>query len=152
MPTNSGKSNSGSFSWGRSDETKSHNFVQCYHNIYSKPRIVKSGANIGRRFYGCALWPKVDCSFFQWVEEYHCMQEDDWKISEKESVIDRLIEEKKKLEEKIAKLKKKKLKMTAKIEELQTSVCKQGKGEKCAYICLIMSWVLFVVVVYGNSK
>ena len=71
--------------------------VKCHHQIDSKLRMVKSGSNLGKNFYGCSLWlvsgknqtwvtnmgcvsiaslilflffPKTtDCGFFRWVED-----------------------------------------------------------------------------------
>ena len=30
--------------------------VKCHHKIDLKLRIVKSGSNFGKKFYGCSLW------------------------------------------------------------------------------------------------
>ena len=31
--------------------------VKCHHHIDSKLRMVRNGSNLGKKFYGCSLWP-----------------------------------------------------------------------------------------------
>ena len=31
--------------------------VKCHHQIDSKLRMVRSGSNLGKKFYECSLWP-----------------------------------------------------------------------------------------------
>ncbi|CAH9098527.1 unnamed protein product [Cuscuta epithymum] len=146
-------STSWSSSRGGRDETQIECSIECHHGVCSKPRTVKSGSNRGRRFYGCALWPNADCSFFQWVRDYPPMAVADEKKREKgRIIIDHLDEEKKDLENQIAKLKKKNQKLKAKIEELQELVSKHAKGEKYSFIGLLISWIVFAAVMYGKSK
>ena len=40
-----------------SSSTRSEIEVKCHHYIDSKPRMVKSGSNLEKKFYGCSLWP-----------------------------------------------------------------------------------------------
>ena len=40
-----------------SSSTHSEVEVKCHHQIDSKPRMVKSGSNLGKKFNGCSLWP-----------------------------------------------------------------------------------------------
>ena len=49
-----------------SSSTHSEVEVKCHHQIDSKPRMVKSGSNLGKKFYGCSLWP-VDGKNQTWV-------------------------------------------------------------------------------------
>ncbi|CAH9101620.1 unnamed protein product [Cuscuta epithymum] len=145
----------GSTSWSsssaRREETQMNSAVECHHKVCPIARTVKSGPNRGRRFYGCAFWPKSDCSFFQWIEEYPPpMASVVDKLSEKEIVMNQLEQEIKALQDQIAKLKKKKEKMRATIQELQTLVCKHAKGEKYAFIGVLVSWIVFAIVLYGK--
>ena len=39
-----------------SSSTRSEVEVKCHHQIDSKPRMVNSGSNLGKKFYGCSLW------------------------------------------------------------------------------------------------
>ncbi|CAH9062359.1 unnamed protein product [Cuscuta epithymum] len=137
-------------SWGGRDATQSEYLVKCHHKVFSKPRIVKSGANRGQRFHGCALWPKADCSFFQWVADYPPFGVDDYKKRENDRPIYHVDDERSGLEEKIAKLKMKTKKLKEKNEELLGLVCKHAKGEKYSFMALIVSWIVFVVVLYGK--
>ncbi|CAH9126251.1 unnamed protein product [Cuscuta epithymum] len=110
----------GSSSRGSRSEIKAsrERSVECFHYVYSNHRTVKNGPNIGRQFYGCALWPKDDCSYFQWVEDNPCVFLEE-KTNDKGNLVEQLLMEKKDLEEKIVKLEKKKEKMRAKIKEFR---------------------------------
>ena len=79
-----------------SSSTRNEVEVKCHHQI-EKLRMVRSGSNLGKKFYGCLLWPvnrqnqtwvtnirclsiaslilflffpkTTDCGFFRWVED-----------------------------------------------------------------------------------
>ena len=36
--------------------TNSETEVKCHHQISSKLRMVKTGSNLGKTFFGCSLW------------------------------------------------------------------------------------------------
>ncbi|XP_057250270.1 uncharacterized protein LOC130591265 [Beta vulgaris subsp. vulgaris] len=80
---------SGSSSWRSAERV-----TLCYHNTPPKLRTTKTrGLNYGRKFYGCALWPKSDCGFFLWVDENQIGDVEDHS-REKEMLIDELLNEK----------------------------------------------------------
>ena len=86
--------------------TRSEVEVKCHHQIDSKLRMVRSGSNLGKKFYGCSLWPvsgqnqtwvtnigclsiaslilflyfpkNVDCGFFRWVEDVGKTNVSEW--------------------------------------------------------------------------
>ena len=37
--------------------TKNKTLVECNHKVPSKLKVVKSGVNAGKKFYGCSHWP-----------------------------------------------------------------------------------------------
>ncbi|CAH9052881.1 unnamed protein product, partial [Cuscuta europaea] len=120
----------GSSSWGR--RTESTGFSnQCYHRLFCGPRMVKNGSNTGRQFYGCALWPKEDCHYFQWVDEGNRPCKEDNR-NDKEMLLEHLFsnrnEGQKALEEKIVRLKLKKKMVEAKNQEMQLLITKNLKS------------------------
>ena len=46
--------------------------VKCHHQIHSKLRMVKSGSDLGKKFYGCSLWP-VSGQNQTWVTNIGCL-------------------------------------------------------------------------------
>ena len=40
-----------------SSSTHSEVEVKCHYQIDSKLGMVRSGSNLGKKFYGCSLWP-----------------------------------------------------------------------------------------------
>ena len=46
--------------------------VKCHHQIDSKPRMVRSGSNLGKMFYGFSLWP-VSGQNQTWVTNIECL-------------------------------------------------------------------------------
>ena len=59
-------------SGSRSSSTRSEVEVKCHHQIDSKPRMVISGSNLGKKFYGCSLWP-VNGKNQTWVTNKGCL-------------------------------------------------------------------------------
>ncbi|CAH9110700.1 unnamed protein product [Cuscuta epithymum] len=70
------------------------------------------------------------------------------KTNDKDNFIQQLLMEKRNLEEKIVKLEKKKEKMGAKMKDFCILASKHAKGEKLAFVWLIVSWILFSIVLY----
>ena len=62
---------SNAFGYG-SSSTRSEVEVKCHHQIDSKPRMVRSGSNLGKKFYGCSLWP-VSGQNQTWVTNIGCL-------------------------------------------------------------------------------
>ena len=94
-----------------SSSNRSEVEVKCHHQIDSKLRMVRSGSNLGKKFYGYSLWP-VSGKNQTWVTNIGCLSiaslillKLEGKLLEKETVIAQLEVEKKILEEKIQKLK-----------------------------------------------
>ena len=54
-----------------SSSTRSEVEVKCHHQIDSKPRMVRSGSNLGK-FYGCSLCP-VSGQNQTWVTNLVCL-------------------------------------------------------------------------------
>ena len=46
--------------------------VKCHHQIDSKLRMVRSGSNLGKKFYGCSLWP-ISGQNQTWVTNIGCL-------------------------------------------------------------------------------
>ncbi|KAK9668083.1 hypothetical protein RND81_13G033900 [Saponaria officinalis] len=107
--------------------------VYCHHKLTAVLRTAKKGANEGKMFHGCPLWPKNSCGFFVLVNELgadstssrHC--------------------NKKCCEDQVVKLKTKNEKMKKELLELRIEVKKRSRGEKMALISLILSWVFFAL-------
>ena len=93
-------------SWFGYSSNRSEVEVKGHHQIDSKPRMVRSGSNLGKKFYGWSLWPisgknqtwvtnigclsiaslilflflpkTSDCSFFRWVEDFGKTNASEW--------------------------------------------------------------------------
>ncbi|KAL8201915.1 hypothetical protein R6Q57_011062 [Mikania cordata] len=51
--------------------------VYCNHDMVAITRVVGSrSTRQGHEFYGCLLWPRLDCKFFIWKEEVDAMFSD----------------------------------------------------------------------------
>ncbi|CAH9088205.1 unnamed protein product [Cuscuta epithymum] len=70
-----------------------------------------------------------DCGYFQWYNDNH-LHYDEYKMINKDTVIEKLLAEKKILEEKLQKLKNKKNKMSVVITEVEMMASKNPKGER----------------------
>ena len=55
-----------------SSSTRSEVEVKCQYQIDSNPRMVRSGSNLGKKFYGCSLWP-VSRQNQTWVTNIGCL-------------------------------------------------------------------------------
>ena len=55
-----------------SSSNRSEVEVKFHHQIDSKLRMVKSGSNLGKKFYGCSLWP-VSGQNQTWVTNIGCL-------------------------------------------------------------------------------
>ena len=62
---------SNAFGFG-SSSNRSEVEVKCHHQIDSKLRMVKSGSNLGKKFYGCSLW-LVSGQNQTWVTNIGCL-------------------------------------------------------------------------------
>ena len=135
--------------------------VKCHHQIDSKLRMVRSGSNLGKKFYGCSLWSisGQNQTWVTWVEDVGKTNVNEWekmegKLLEKETVIAHLEEEKKILEEKIKMLKLKRDILREAMEDMRNELCqlrgvmcKYKRGEKYALIAFVLSWLIFSIVV-----
>ncbi|KAK9663640.1 hypothetical protein RND81_14G107500 [Saponaria officinalis] len=107
--------------------------VHCHDELSAVLRTAKKGANEGKMFYGCPLWPKKSCGFFLLVNEmgadstssHHC--------------------NKNCCEDQVVKLKTKNEKMKKELLQLRIEVKKRSNGEKMALIGLVLSWVFFAL-------
>ncbi|KAK1430793.1 hypothetical protein QVD17_13807 [Tagetes erecta] len=44
--------------------------VYCNHDMVAIQRVAgRRSARVGEKFYGCPLWPRMDCKFFLWKED-----------------------------------------------------------------------------------
>ncbi|KMS96378.1 hypothetical protein BVRB_9g225730 [Beta vulgaris subsp. vulgaris] len=134
--------------------------VKCNHDIPTKLRTVKSGGHVGRKFYGCAMWPAADCGFFKWEvnegysKECHECEELHVKLLEQFTSIAELELQFKIFEDKVSKIKMKKDKMAAEVEEMRkemarinAELAKSNGGEKLAIRALLLSWIFFAVII-----
>ena len=55
-----------------SSSNRSEFEVKCYHQIDSELRMVRSGSNFGKKFYGCSLW-LVSGKNQTWVTNIGCL-------------------------------------------------------------------------------
>ncbi|KAL2930682.1 Endonuclease 8-like 3, partial [Bienertia sinuspersici] len=84
-----------SHSDGSSSRTRSLSFAQaplvkCFHEEEAPLRVVRfNGPIVGKRFYGCAHWPRT-CGFFKWAEEVDEIVELQQKMFEKDVTIAKL--------------------------------------------------------------
>ncbi|KAL2938710.1 Endonuclease 8-like 3, partial [Bienertia sinuspersici] len=61
--------------------------VKCFHEEEAPLRVVRfNGPTVGKRFYGCAHWPRT-CGFFKWAEEVDEIVELQQKMFEKDVTI-----------------------------------------------------------------
>ncbi|KAL2943500.1 DNA topoisomerase 3 [Bienertia sinuspersici] len=75
--------------------------MQCYHNVVALLKVVKfNGPIIGKRFYGCAYWPRT-YEFFKWADEVDDARELQYKLLERDTEIVELEMEKESLEGKM---------------------------------------------------
>ncbi|KAK1412203.1 hypothetical protein QVD17_33245 [Tagetes erecta] len=50
--------------------------VYCHHDIVAVLRVVRRKTNHnGQQFYGCSQWPRFDCKFFLWKQDFDVMIE-----------------------------------------------------------------------------
>ncbi|KAK9683777.1 hypothetical protein RND81_10G163800 [Saponaria officinalis] len=113
--------------------------ILCKHNLDAVLRTIKNGKNVGRRFYGCPLWPQNGCNFFMFEKEADCS------VGNRRSEIGSFgddVFEKKPMEDEIMKLKTKNKKLKNQVTELKTEV----KLLKLAVLGLAM-W-LFLRTIY----
>ncbi|KAK9756892.1 hypothetical protein RND81_01G127800 [Saponaria officinalis] len=82
--------------------------ILCKHNLDAVLRTTKNGKNVGRRFYGCPLWPETECSAGNRRSEIGSFGDD--------------VFEKKPIEDEIMKLKTKNKKLKKQVTELKTDV------------------------------
>ena len=54
-----------------SSSTRSEVEVKCHHQI-EKLRMVRSGSNLGKKFYRCSLWP-INGQNQTWVTNVGCL-------------------------------------------------------------------------------
>ncbi|KAL8231220.1 hypothetical protein R6Q57_000998 [Mikania cordata] len=48
--------------------------LYCKHDLIAVRRVVqRKSSRIGQEFYGCPLWPNMDCKFFLWKEDVDTM-------------------------------------------------------------------------------
>ena len=138
--------------WVGSSSNHSEVEVKWHYQIDSKLRMVKSGSNLGKKFYGCSLWsvsgqnqtwvtnigclsiaslilflffPKTaDCCFFRcWKTNVSEWEKLEGKLLEKETVIAQLEAKNKIFEEKIKKLKMKRDIMQEAMEDMRNELC-----------------------------
>ncbi|KNA09919.1 hypothetical protein SOVF_149150 [Spinacia oleracea] len=120
--------------------------VKCNHNITAVLRTVKKGSrnNIGKRFYGCPLWPRGDCGFFQWECSGCAELQSKLSMKEKELTI---------VEEMVEKMKAKKVgheeivrELKAELSHTRIELMRSARVEKYAAMAVLLSWVIFVVI------
>ncbi|KAK9755511.1 hypothetical protein RND81_01G030800 [Saponaria officinalis] len=93
--------------------------ILCKHNLDAVLRTTKNGKNVGRRFYGCPLWPQNGCNFFMFEKETECS------VGNRRSEIGSFgddVFEKKPIQDEIMKLKTKNKKLKNQVTELKTEV------------------------------
>ncbi|KAK9741633.1 hypothetical protein RND81_03G118500 [Saponaria officinalis] len=109
--------------------------VFCNHSLAAMLRTVKKGPNVGKKFYGCSLWPQNGCGFFQ-LEEMQADVGSNSTTSDLEAQL-------KNYEAKLKKLKVKNEKLIMEVSMLKVKVEKHSKGEKIVMFGLIISWIIF---------
>ncbi|KAL2931415.1 DNA topoisomerase 3-alpha, partial [Bienertia sinuspersici] len=98
-------SHSQSFSGCSSRTRGSYPEVKCYHGEISPLRCVKhNGPTMGKKFFGCAYWPKT-CGFFKWANYLDDIRELQMLVFEKDTKIAELKMEKDFLQDKVKELK-----------------------------------------------
>ncbi|KAK9705125.1 hypothetical protein RND81_07G034700 [Saponaria officinalis] len=115
--------------------SKNTKVVFCNHSLAAVLRTAKKGPNVGKKFYGCSLWPQNGCGFFQ-LEEMQADVGSNSTTSDLETQI-------KNYEAKLKKLKLKNEKLKLEVSMLKVKVEKHSKGEKIVMIWLIFSWIIF---------
>ncbi|KAK9704791.1 hypothetical protein RND81_07G011300 [Saponaria officinalis] len=115
--------------------SKNTKVVFCSHNLAAVLRTAKKGPHVGKKFYGCSLWPQNGCGFFQ-LEEMQADVGSNSTTSDLETQI-------KNYEAKLKKLKLKNEKLKMEVSMLKVKVEKHSKGEKIVMFGLIFSWIIF---------
>ncbi|KAK9683152.1 hypothetical protein RND81_10G119700 [Saponaria officinalis] len=129
-----GSSSSSSTTW-RSKVSKN---IVCNHNLPAVIRTAKKGANSGKTFFGCPLWPDKPCGFFLLMEDSESTSDSIVKGMQYEDMESKFANKVSKLKMKIEKLEKKNM-------ELKILANKHAKGEKVSLIGLILSWIFFAL-------
>ncbi|KAK9691853.1 hypothetical protein RND81_09G224200 [Saponaria officinalis] len=117
-----------------SSSCRNESVVFCYHNLTPVKKTATKGSHVGKKFYGCPLWPQNGCRFFQLEEEKQV--EIGSQPSEVEYILKKYEENLKNYDEKLKKVK-------SKNEKLRLEVQKHSKGEKILMFGLIISWIIF---------
>ncbi|KAL8224387.1 hypothetical protein R6Q57_019862 [Mikania cordata] len=115
--------------------------VYCKHDMVAITRVAGSrSTRQGHEFYGCPLWPRLDCKFFMWKEEVDAMFSD--------GCNHKLLESKNKaLEMKIANLKVKKTMLEEDNKSLKQRLSKSSFfPKKC--LCLVMLNAITLIYCY----
>ncbi|XP_021739423.1 uncharacterized protein LOC110705796 [Chenopodium quinoa] len=118
-------------------------------------KIVRKGPNFGMKFYGCPMWPDTQCDFFKWVNEHTDVEEYQFKLLEKDTIICELEVEQNFRDEKIKKLQLKKAKLEEELKEMKKEVIemrieleKLSRTGKTLFLAMFVSLMLFVVVFF----
>ncbi|KAH9626577.1 hypothetical protein KSS87_000654 [Heliosperma pusillum] len=110
------------------------NHLLCKHEIPAILRKVKKGIHVGKKFYGCSLWPDNGCGFFEFED----------KVLDDSGLQMDFLEMKRNLEEKIEKLIMKNEKLKEDIMASRIQIRKHCQGEKIAMTLLLISWIFFL--------
>ncbi|KAL2895602.1 Endonuclease 8-like 3 [Bienertia sinuspersici] len=145
-----------SHSDGSSSRTRSLSFAQaplvkCFHEEEAPLRVVRfNGPTVGKRFYGCAHWPRT-CGFFKWAEEVDEIVELQQKMFEKDVTIaelqmenDMLKRTNERLEDDVAELA---------IENTETKeIIGSARADRKWVAFLVFSWVFFSFILLLNKQ
>ncbi|KAK9749034.1 hypothetical protein RND81_02G098300 [Saponaria officinalis] len=115
--------------------SKNSKVVYCNHSLAAVLTTAKKGPHVGKKFYGCSLWPQNGCGFFQ-LEEMQADVGSNLTSSDLETQI-------KNYEAKLKKMKLKNEKLKMEVSMLKVKVEKHSKGEKIVMFGLIFSWIIF---------
>ncbi|KAL2894084.1 DNA topoisomerase 3-alpha [Bienertia sinuspersici] len=143
-----------SFSGCSSRSRGSYPEVKCYHGEIALLRCVKhNGPTMGKKFFGCAYWPKT-CGFFKWADYPDDIRELQMLVFEKDTKIAELEMEKDFLQDKVKELKGQNVYLQDQVEELGIENTEtvlaiySARADRKLIVSLALSWVLFTVVFF----
>uniref|UniRef100_A0A803MU84 GRF-type domain-containing protein n=1 Tax=Chenopodium quinoa TaxID=63459 RepID=A0A803MU84_CHEQI len=129
--------------------------VRCNCGMEALIKTVRKGPNFGMKFFGCPMWADTQCDFFKWVNQHSDVEEYQFKLLEKDTIICELELEQSFRDEKIKKLQLKKANLEEELKELKNEVIELRIGrqnfsrtEKSLYLALVISWMFFCCCFY----
>ncbi|KAL2902122.1 Endonuclease 8-like 3 [Bienertia sinuspersici] len=134
---------SGSYAFGSSSISKrdGQSRIRCRYGKDVMVRTVRQGPILGMKFYGCPLWSDTHCDMFRWANQSINLDDYAMKILEKETIIHEMELKKENIDEDAQEMK-------FEVSCTRIEFMKSARNEKNLMIALVLSWLLFVIILY----